>query len=53
MLFDQPWPLAKVMEGSGTVHKIQWDLRCHIITLLQDCDISGAGIDRVRTPRPK
>ena len=34
----------KDMEGSGTVRdKKQGESRCHNITLLQDCDISGAG----------
>jgi hypothetical protein len=31
------------MEGSGTVReKKQGETRCHNITVLQDCDISGA-----------
>jgi hypothetical protein len=34
----------KDMEGSGTAQdKKQGESRCHNITLLQDCDISGAG----------
>jgi hypothetical protein len=33
----------KVIEGSGAVRdKKQGESRCHNITLLQDCDISGA-----------
>jgi hypothetical protein len=33
----------KDMEGSGPARdKTQGELRCHNITLLQDCDISGA-----------